>query len=163
MRKIKKEFVIDLIVKVWPTGNSSIAPGTISSFVSAVIGYTINLNLGSDITFLFGIISGFTGLYFTKHYIKSSLNKDPKEVVIDEFSGQLIASSAAGISPLFNIVAFVLFRIFDIFKPGIISKAEKLDGAIGIMLDDWLAGIFSAAILFLFFFLGFIKYNWFLF
>ena len=91
------------------------------------------------------------------------MNKDPKEVVIDEFSGQLIASSAAGISPLFNIVAFVLFRIFDIFKPGIISKAEKLDGAIGIMLDDWLAGIFSAAILFLFFFLGFIKYNWFLF
>ena len=87
----------------------------------------------------------------------------PKEVVIDEFSGQLIASSAAGISPLFNIVAFILFRIFDIFKPGIISKAEKLDGAIGIMLDDWLAGIFSAAILFLFFFLGFIKYNWFLF
>ena len=106
MRKIKKELVTNLIVKVWPTGNSSIAPGTISSLVSAVIGYTINLSLGSDITLLFGIIIGFIGLYFTKHYIKSSLNKDPKEVVIDEFSGQLIASTAAGISPLFNIVAF---------------------------------------------------------
>ena len=150
-------------MKVWPTGNSPLAPGTMSSLVSALIGYTININLGSDITLLFGILSGSIGLYLTKHYIKSSLNKDPKEVVIDEFSGQLIASSAAGISPLFNLVAFVLFRIFDIFKPGIISKVEKLDGPIGIMMDDWLAGIFSAAILLLFFILGFIKYNWFLF
>ena len=51
MRKIKKEFVIDLIVKVWPTGNSSIAPGTTSSLLSAVIGYTINLSLGSELPF----------------------------------------------------------------------------------------------------------------
>ena len=162
MRKMKKELVIDLIVKVWPAGNSSIAPGTISSFVSAVIGYTINLNLGSDITLLFGIISGSIGLYFTKYYIKSSLNKDPQEVVIDEFSGQMIAISAAGTSTFLNLTAFILFRFFDILKPGIISKVEKFDGALGIMMDDWLAGIYSAAILFIFFLFGFTNYNWFL-
>ena len=149
-------------MQVWPTGNSPIAPGTVSSLVSALIGYTINTNLGSDITLLLGIISGLIGLHFTKHYIKTSLKEDPKEVVIDEFSGQLIATSAAGISPLFNILAFLLFRIFDIFKPGIISRVEKLDGSLGIMMDDWLAGTFSALILFILYLCGLINYNWFL-
>ena len=72
----------------------------------------------------------------------------------------MIASSAAGISPIFNIIAFILFRFFDILKPGIIGKAENIDGALGIMLDDWLAGIFSAVILLLFYILGYIDYNW---
>ena len=137
-------------MKVWPTGNSPIASGTICFLISVLVGYALNINLGSDVTLLFGIICGSIGLYLTKKYIQFSSNKDPKEVVIDEFSGQLIASSAAGIYTLFNLVAFVLFRTFDIFKPGIISRVEKLDGATGIMMDDWLAGIFSVVILIIF-------------
>ena len=154
--------IIDLVVKVWPAGNSPIAPGTVSSLMAAIIGFLININFGSDITFLIGVFTGFVGLNFSNVYIKNKLSKDPKEVVIDEFSGQMIATSAAGLSPLFNVFAFILFRVFDILKPGIISKAEKLDGAIGIMMDDWLAGIFSAIILFLLFLCGFINYNWYL-
>ena len=154
--------IIDLVVKVWPAGNSPIAPGTVSSLMAAIIGFLININFGSDITFLIGVLTGFVGLNFSNVYIKNKSSKDPKEVVIDEFSGQMIATSAAGVSPLFNIFAFILFRVFDILKPGIISKAEKLDGAIGIMMDDWLAGIFSAIILFLLFLCGFINYNWYL-
>ena len=154
--------IIDLVVKVWPAGNSPIAPGTVSSLMAAIIGFLININFGSDITFLIGVLTGFVGLNFSNVYIKNKSSKDPKEVVIDEFSGQMIATSAAGLSPLFNVFAFILFRVFDILKPGIISKAEKLDGAIGIMMDDWLAGIFSAIILFLLFLCGFINYNWYL-
>ena len=154
--------IINLVVKVWPAGNSPIAPGTVSSLMAAIIGFSVNINFGSDITFLIGVLTGFVGLNFSNVYIKNKSSKDPKEVVIDEFSGQMIATSAAGVSPLFNIFAFILFRVFDILKPGIISKAEKLDGAIGIMMDDWLAGIFSAIILFLLFLCGFINYNWYL-
>ena len=154
--------IIDLVVKVWPAGNSPIAPGTVSSLMAAIIGFLININFGSDITFLIGVLTGLVGLNFSNVYIKNKSTKDPKEVVIDEFSGQMIATSAAGLSPLFNVFAFILFRVFDILKPGIISKAEKLDGAIGIMMDDWLAGIFSAIILFILFLCGFINYNWYL-
>ena len=154
--------IIDLVVKVWPAGNSPIAPGTVSSLMAAIIGYIININFGSDITLLVGVFVGFVGLNFSKVYIKNKSSKDPKEVVIDEFSGQMIATSAAGLSPLFNVFAFILFRAFDILKPGIISKAEELGGAIGIMMDDWLAGIFSALILFFLYLGGFINYKWYL-
>ena len=151
--------IIDLVVKVWPAGNSPIAPGTVSSLMAAIIGLLININFGFDITCLIVVLTGIVGLNCSNVYIKNKSSKDPKEVVIDEFSGQMIATSAAVLSSLFNVFAFILFRVFDILKPGIISKAEKLDGAIGIIMDDWLAGIFSAIILFL---CGFINYNWYL-
>ena len=82
--------------------------------------------------------------------------------MIDEFSGQMIATSVAGLSLVFNITAFILFRFFDILKPGIIGKAENIDGALGIMMDDWLAAIFAVVILLFFYMLGYIDYNWFL-
>ena len=151
---ILKKNIINLIVKVWPTGNSPIAPGTVCSILASLIGYLININFGSDLTLLVGLISGFIGYYSTKIYINKVNKKDPSEVVIDEFSGQMIATSAAGLSPVFNVIAFILFRIFDILKPGIIGKAESIDGALGIMMDDWLAGIFSAVILLSFYILG---------
>ena len=155
-----KSIVVNLVVKLWPLGNSPIAPGTICSFVASLIGYVININFGSDITLCVGLISGLIGFYFVQIYISEVNKKDPNEVVIDEFSGQMIATSAAGLSPVFNIIAFILFRFFDILKPGIIGKAENIEGALGIMMDDWLAGIFSLVILLFFYILGYIDYNW---
>ena len=89
-----------------------------------------------------------------KIYLETCNKKDPSEVVIDEFSGQLIATSIAGSSPFLNILALLLFRFFDILKPGIIGKAEKLKGATGVMMDDWLSGILSAVILFVLYLFG---------
>ncbi len=157
-----KKIIINLIVKVWPAGNSPIAPGTVCSILASLIGYVININFGSDITLLVGLISGSIGYYCTKIYINEDKKKDPSEVVIDEFSGQMIATSIAGLSLVFNIIAFILFRFFDILKPGIIGKAENIDGALGIMMDDWLAAIFAVVILLFFYMLGYIDYNWFL-
>ena len=157
---ILKKTIINLIVKVWPTGNLLKAPGIVCSILALLIGYMININFGSDITLIVGLMSGFIGYHTSKIYINKVNKKDPSEVVVDEFSGQMIATSAAGISPVFNIIAFILFRFFDILKPGIIGKAENIDGALGIMMDDWLAGIFSAVILLSFYILGYIDYNW---
>ena len=108
MRKIN---YVNFIVKLWPIGNSPIAPGTICSLITSILGYLININFGSDLTICLAILSGLVGFFATNIYIKNSLNKDPQEVVIDEFSGQMIAISAAGTSPLFNITAFFLFRL----------------------------------------------------
>lgn len=143
-----------LISVLWPLGFSPIAPGTITSIFSAYIGYLINIYFGSVFTLALASFSGVVGLWTINIYQKQNNVKDPSEIVIDEFSGQLIASSVAGISPFLNILAFLLFRFFDIFKPSIIGKAENLSGAIGIMMDDWLSGIFSAVIISILIMLG---------
>lgn len=146
----KNKYIVSKYISiVWPLGLFPIAQGTFTSIFSAIFGLWINIKFGSDITIILAILIGALGLITTKIYLKKNIKKDPSEVVIDEFSGQLIASSAAGVSPLNNVIAFILFRLFDILKPGIIKKAESLSGSLGVMMDDWIAGIFAATILLL--------------
>jgi phosphatidylglycerophosphatase A len=78
--------------------------------------------------------------------------EDPQIVVIDEVAGQLITLLAiAGVSGPANwkylLAGFLLFRLFDIWKPFPIRRAESLPGGLGIMADDWLAGIYAAVLL----------------
>lgn len=71
---------------------------------------------------------------------------DPKEVVVDEFFGQLIAISIVSTAPLFvdMALAFILFRFFDIYKPFPINHIdEDSSGAFDIMFDDIIAGLFA--------------------
>lgn len=74
-------------------------------------------------------------------------NKDPKEIIIDEFAGILCA--LLFINPTLKriVILFFLFRLFDIIKPWPISWAEKAPGAIGVILDDLIAGIISNLLL----------------
>ena len=68
--------------------------------------------------------------------------KDPGAIVFDEVVGYCVAMALVPITPATLIVAFVLFRIADIFKPWPISWIDrKLSGGIGIMADDLVAGI----------------------
>ena len=80
-----------------------------------------------------------------RHYGKS----DPQFVVIDEVSGQLIALSFP--FTLLNwkswLLGFILFRVFDIWKPFPARQAESLHGGWGIMADDWVAGIYAGLVL----------------
>ena len=75
--------------------------------------------------------------------------KDPSRVVADEFAGCWIACMGApevwGISGF--AAAFVLFRVFDIFKPWPVSLFDRMESAEGILLDDIAAGIISAVVL----------------
>ena len=69
---------------------------------------------------------------------------DPSEVVIDEWAGMLITLLAASPTVLEALIAFLFFRFFDITKLGPIGMAERLPGALGIMLDDIIAGLAGA-------------------
>jgi phosphatidylglycerophosphatase A len=72
--------------------------------------------------------------------------KDPNCIVIDEVSGQFLAFLAA-LAPLnwkYLLLGFILFRVFDIWKPSPAREAESLPGGLGIMADDWVAGIYAA-------------------
>ena len=79
--------------------------------------------------------------------------KDPRLVVIDEVSGQLIALTPlaffSSLSIAGAIAGFLLFRLFDIFKPYPIRKLERLHAGLGVMADDVLAGIYAAVLLWL--------------
>jgi len=73
--------------------------------------------------------------------------KDDKKIVVDEMAGQLLAFYTLNLSLPILVGGFLLFRFFDIVKPGIIDRVQKLPSGIGVMADDILAGLFSLAIL----------------
>jgi phosphatidylglycerophosphatase A len=115
------------------------------------------------------LIIGATGVWSSSRVTSFTGKKDPQFVVIDEVSGQMIALFAGALfskvffSGLWNhsqsrglffygrwtvfIASFLLFRLFDIWKPWPIRKLESLPGGWGIMADDWLAGIYAAILL----------------
>jgi phosphatidylglycerophosphatase A len=75
--------------------------------------------------------------------------KDPQIVVIDEVVGQwLTLAGATRLNPMAFLYALILFRLFDIWKPAPVRSLEKLPAGTGIVLDDAMAGIYGAVILY---------------
>ncbi len=84
----------------------------------------------------------------TSHTAEKKLGKDSRHIVIDEFSGYLLAVLFVPKSAGYLLAAFVLFRIIDIVKPPPIRKMERLiSGGAGIMLDDIVAAVYANLIL----------------
>ena len=75
--------------------------------------------------------------------MEEEYGEDPSQAVIDEVAGQWIALLFIPFSPLTVLLAFILFRLFDVLKPGPVDWAQRLPGGWGIMSDDVLAGIFA--------------------
>jgi phosphatidylglycerophosphatase A len=78
---------------------------------------------------------------------RASGQKDPSFVVIDEVAGQLIALIAIPIAWKTFLAGFILFRVFDIFKPPPVRQLERLPEGAGIVLDDVAAGIYALAVM----------------
>jgi phosphatidylglycerophosphatase A len=86
------------------------------------------------------------GVIVADNVEKHAGKTDPQFVVIDEVSGQLIALSLPFIVLNWKtwLLGFILFRVFDIWKPFPARQAESLHGGWGIMADDWMAGVYAA-------------------
>ena len=140
------------------------APGTWGSIAGIILAYVllITTNFFSFCLILLFII--LIGFWSTKNYIeKNSEKSDPSEVVIDEVIGQWIAvlpiAYALRMTEISSeklwfvwLWAFVSFRFFDVLKLGLVGWADNLGGALGVLLDDILAGIaasFTVAVLIL--------------
>lgn len=78
-------------------------------------------------------------------------SKDPQEVVVDEVVGTWIALAGAThlTTPWPWLLAFGLFRLFDIWKPFPVRQFEKLPGGVGIVMDDVMAGVYAAVVMWL--------------
>jgi len=89
----------------------------------------------------------FAGIWAAGRAARYLGRHDPQTVVVDEISGQLIALLGIGAAVAewkYLLAGFILFRVFDIWKPWPVRQAEQLPGGWGIMADDWMAGIYAA-------------------
>ena len=137
------------MAELYPVGRSKYAPGTIASLIGIMIGCFLILNIDIKFYLIFLFLFIMMSYFLCEIHLKLYNKKDPKEVVVDEVSGQLIAILACVQSEKFTniflslLLSFILFRFFDITKIGPIKKFENLPNGIGIMADDIVAGFFA--------------------
>ena len=138
-------------------------PGTFGSLATVILLYIFFhiLNLSSILIFVFLIVIFVFSFKAVALHIRDNANKDPKEVVIDEFIGQSLPiclyeiahqdTKTNGQILTFYFIMFILFRIFDIAKPYPASYYDKnLKNGFGVIMDDVCAGLYVVAILVLY-------------
>jgi len=152
-----------LFVTLFGIGKIKKIPGSFASLATVLFLFFLFhiLNISPNI-FLFSLILiFFVSLYSVNIFIKNLTNKDPKEVVIDEFIGQSIPICLYEVAHnmpkeidqvlKFYFIMFVLFRFFDIIKPFPVSYYEKnFKNSFGVIMDDVCAGLYVVAILVLY-------------
>ncbi len=144
-----------LFVTMFGLGKLPKIPGTFGSLATIIILYFLFhiFNLSSNLILIGFLIIFILSFIAVAIHIKDSENKDPKEVVIDEFIGQSIPIYLYEISHgtqkfadealIFYGVCFLLFRIFDILKPFPVSYFDKnFKNSFGVIMDDVCAGFY---------------------
>ena len=152
-----------LFVTCFGIGSFRFAPGTITSLLTTVFLYSLFhiINLSENIILIVLLIVFVYSFYAVSEYIKHNENKDPKEVVVDEFIGQSIPIYLYEISHgtvkgsqeavLFYLFIFILFRYFDIKKPFPVNFFDKkFKNSFGVIIDDVVAGLYVVLTLIIF-------------
>jgi phosphatidylglycerophosphatase A len=151
--------MIAMIATFFGSGHLRPASGTWASAITvalAVLAYQTGWALAVPVACLMATLAGF---WAVPRYLRDRPGEDPSEVVIDEVAGQLLALSFT-IIPLWRhgvedllltawpgwVVPFLLFRLFDIWKPWLVGRADRMKGTAGVMLDDLWAGLFAGIV-----------------
>ncbi|NHB77446.1 phosphatidylglycerophosphatase A family protein [Rhodobacter calidifons] len=148
-----------LVATFCGAGHLRPASGTWASAITvalAVATYQAGWALAVPAGFVLATLLGF---WAVPRYLAARGGKDPSEVVIDEVAGQLLALSFTviplwrhGVADLFLgawpgwVAPFLLFRLFDIWKPWLVGRADRRGDAAGVMLDDLWAGLFAGVV-----------------
>ncbi len=158
-----KNNIIFIFVTLFGIGKIKKIPGSFASLATTLYLYFLFhiFNIPPNIILISIIFIFFISIYTVNIFIKNMENKDPKEVVIDEFIGQSIPICLYEIAHegtketdkvlIFYFVMFILFRIFDIVKPYPVSYYDKnFKNGFGVIMDDVAAGLYVVAVLVLF-------------
>ena len=147
------------IATVFGAGHLRPAPGTWASAIAVVLAIAAYEAGGALLVPLAAVLATVAGLLVLPEFLQGQLSADPSEVVIDEVAGQWLALSFTLI-PLWQhevpdllfgawpawVAPFLLFRLFDIWKPWLVGRADRMEGATGVMLDDLFAGLFAGIV-----------------
>ena len=152
-----------LFVTCFGIGSFKFAPGTITSLITTVFLFSLFhiINLPNITILIILLIVFIYSFYAVSEYIKYNENKDPKEVVVDEFIGQSIpiylyeiahgSAKDTNEAVLFYLYIFILFRYFDIKKPFPVSFFDKkFKNSFGVIMDDVVAGLYVVLTLIIF-------------
>ncbi len=152
--------VIFLFVTLFGIGKLKKIPGSYASLVTTIFLFFLFhiFNLSPNFILIGILIIFFLSIYAVNIFIRNLDNKDPKEVVIDEFIGQSIPICMYEIAHegtkeinqvlTFYFIIFILFRIFDIVKPYPVSYYDKnFKNSFGVIMDDVCAGLYVVAVL----------------
>ncbi len=152
-----------LFVTLFGIGKISKIPGSIASLVTTVFLFFLFhvVNISANVILVSIVVVFFVSLWSVSIFIKALDNKDPNEVVIDEFIGQSIPICLYEIAHegtketsqvlTFYFIMFILFRIFDIVKPYPVSYYDKnFKNSFGVVMDDVCAGLYVVAVLVLY-------------
>ena len=144
-----------LFVTMFGIGKLPKIPGTFGSLATTIILYILFhiINLSSSFILIGLIVIFIFSFLAVATHIKDNENKDPKEVIIDEFIGQSIpiylyeishgTEKSADEAIIFYSVCFILFRFFDIAKPFPVSYFDKnFKNSFGVIMDDVCAGFY---------------------
>ncbi|WP_296764963.1 phosphatidylglycerophosphatase A [Sediminimonas sp.] len=149
--------MIHMIATFFYVGHLRPAPGTWGSLAALPVAWVI-YTVGGVWVFLAALALVMPlGWWATRADTAGAADHDPSEIVIDEVAGQwlalapvLIGAAHVGAAPLALwpgwITAFAAFRLFDIWKPGPVGWADRRNDALGVMLDDIIAGALAAAV-----------------
>ena len=152
-----------LFVTCFGIGSFRYAPGTITSLLTTVFLFSLFhvIKLSPNIILFILLFVFIYSFYAVSYYIKDNENKDPKEVVVDEFIGQSIPIYLYEVSHgtikdpqeavLFYLYIFILFRYFDIKKPFPVNFFDKkFKNSFGVIFDDVVAGLYVVLTLIIF-------------
>ena len=136
-------------------GKVKYVPGTFGSLVTTIILYYLfhTLNISPNIILVGLIIIFVYSFYAVSNYIENNKNKDPSEIIIDEFLGQSIpiylyeishiTTKNASNAIIYYFLFFILFRYFDIMKPFPVNFFDKnFKNSFGVIMDDICAGFY---------------------
>ena len=152
-----------LFITLFGIGKLNKIPGSYASLATTFFLFFLFhiLNISPNLVLIGIIIIFLISLYAINIFIKDLDNKDPKEIVIDEFVGQSIpiclyeiahdGPKETGEVLTFYFIMFILFRIFDIAKPYPVNYYDKnFKNSFGVMMDDVCAGLYVVAVLVLY-------------
>jgi len=136
-----------IFLTLFYSGLSKKAPGTVGSFVALIMGMFLLQYFTVENLFLISILISILAVKQINIYEKEVGTHDGSEIVIDELAGMWITLSVAGVSYdnyIMGIIAFVYFRLFDIWKPSVVGKIDAdVSGGWGVMGDDMVAGVLA--------------------
>ncbi len=140
-----KRTVITLLASFFYTGFFPFAPATFASFIWTLL--WLFIPGGSRLSSPIALVIMLPVSIYLANEAEKFLGHDAHPIVVDEIVGMQVTLLAVPHSFLMAAVGFVLFRVFDVWKPFPAGRAQKLRGGFGVVIDDVAAGVYARIVL----------------